>query len=49
MKTLLNDIRTNPKHTEIFMIDEKKNPLRANHQRGHIKNNLYVKHTELNR
>ncbi len=31
------------------MIDEKKNPLRANHQRGHIKNNLYVKHTELNR
>jgi hypothetical protein len=49
VRTLLNDIRTNPKHNEIFMIDEKNNPLRANHQKGHIKNNSYVKHTELNR
>lgn len=31
------------------MVDDKKNPLRANHQKGHIKNDTYVKHTELNR
>jgi hypothetical protein len=49
MKNLLNDIKVKPEHHNIFIVDEKKNPLRANHQKGHIKNNSYVKHTEINR
>ena len=49
LRQLLTDIRVNPKHTEIFMVDDKKSPLRGNHQRGHIKDSAYVKHAEINR
>lgn len=31
------------------MVDDKKSPLRGNHQRGHIKDSAYVKHAEINR
>ena len=32
---------------EYFFHQERKQPLRANHQKGHIKNNKYVKQTDL--
>lgn len=47
IKELVNDIKAMGDWESIFFHQERKQPLRANHQKGHIKNNKYVKHTDL--
>jgi len=47
IKELLNDIKLRPEHKEVFIEDNKTHPLRANHQKGHIKDNFYIKHADL--
>ena len=46
-KELVNDLKNMPEWERIFFHQERKQPLRANHQKGHIKHNKYVKHTDL--
>ena len=47
VKELVNEIKNIPGWEDIFFHQERKQPLRANHQKGHIKNDKYVKHTDL--
>ena len=46
-KELINDIKNISGWEDIFFHQERKQPLRANHQKGHIKNDKYIKHTDL--
>lgn len=45
----MNEIKINPKSNEIFIINDKNSPLRGNHIKGHIKDNVYVKHIAINK
>jgi hypothetical protein len=49
IKELLNDIKLRVEYKDVFIEDSKAHPLRANHQKGHIKDNFYIKHTDLNK
>jgi hypothetical protein len=47
IKELLTDIKLRLEYKDVFIEDSKAHPLRANHQKGHIKDNFYIKHTDL--
>lgn len=48
LRKLLSDIKSIQGWEAIFFEKDAKNTIRANHQKGHIKDNQYVRHTEIN-
>lgn len=49
IKELLTDIKLREEYKSVFIEDNKTLPFRANHQKGHIKDHFYVKHTDLHK
>lgn len=49
LRQLLIDIKLMKGWEQVFFEKDSKNTIRANHQKGHIKDNAYVRHNDLHR